>query len=279
MPVIDVDGARVAFAETGRGEPVVLLHCTGGSNAQWQSLAAELQDRFRLLAPDLYGHGGTDPWPGQGPLTLAAEAAIVAALIDQGGAPVHLVGHSYGGSVALRAALEQPERIRSLTLIEPASFHLLADGDVVDELLFDDIQCVAEAVWYATASGDFAGGLECFVDYWSGDGTWAGTRPEAQQALTRCIGAIAQNFWSATTEPAAIDDCRRLAMPALIMCGGRSPATTRRITQLLAEAMPAARLRVIPDAGHMLPLTHRDAVNAAIAEHIAGAATALAQAA
>jgi len=182
MPVVEVNGAKVAYVEAGRGEPVVLLHCTGGASTQWQALSASLQARYRVLAPDLHGYGDTDPWPGRGPLTLADEAAIVAALIDEGGAPVHLVGHSYGGAVALRAALEQPDRVANLVLIEPASFHLLGNGNVADEVLFDEIQGVAEAIWYAVASGDYAGGLECFVLLGRQGGLRASARHHARGA-------------------------------------------------------------------------------------------------
>jgi len=64
-------------------------------------------------------------------------------------------------------------------------------------------------------------------------------------------------------------------MPTLLLCGERSPATTRRITGLLAEAIPGARLQVVADAGHMLPLTHGEQVDAAIGAHLATATTPL----
>jgi pimeloyl-ACP methyl ester carboxylesterase len=70
------------------------------------------------------------------------------------------------------------------------------------------------------------------------------------------------------TEPTPIAALRRIDVPTLLLRGSASPLPTRRIAELLAEALPNARLRTIEGAGHMLPLTHREAVNAAIAEHL-----------
>jgi pimeloyl-ACP methyl ester carboxylesterase len=63
MPTFDHNGTTVAYMEAGAGggEPVVLLHSSAASSAQWHSLRERLEDRFHLLAPDLYGYGGTDP--------------------------------------------------------------------------------------------------------------------------------------------------------------------------------------------------------------------------
>jgi pimeloyl-ACP methyl ester carboxylesterase len=251
------------------GQPVVLLHCSAASGAQWQSLRAALSPRFRVEAPDLYGYGAAAAWPGPGPLTLAAEAAPVAALIERCGAPVHLVGHSYGGSVALRLALDMGQRLRSLTLIEPVAFHLLRAGEPGDRALFGEIARLADAVGSAVAAGTPQAGMARFVDFWNGDGAWARLAPQKQAALARAAAKVALDFWATTTESARREDYRRLAVPTLILRGARSPAVTRRIAGILAATLPVAGVATIDGAGHMLPLTHADVANAAIVAHIA----------
>src|SRR5688572_6699464 len=99
MPAIEISGSRVEYLEQGRGEPVVLLHSSASSGAQWRALAERLSSRYRVIAPDLYGYGATAHWPGQGPFHLEREAEIVEALLARVGEPAHLVGHSYGGAV------------------------------------------------------------------------------------------------------------------------------------------------------------------------------------
>ena len=131
MPKIELNGARVAYAATGSGETVLLLHATASAGAQWQALAETLRSDWHVVAPDLYGYGESDPWPGHGPFALAEEAALAEAVLADAGIanagrrPFHLIGHSYGGAVALRLAMQQPERLLSLVLIEPVAFQLL----------------------------------------------------------------------------------------------------------------------------------------------------------
>ena len=129
---LDVDGVSIAVTTAGAGAPMVLLHCSGSSAAQWRDLGAILARDFHIAAPDSYGCGSTGAWPGRRPIRLADHAHMVAEVVRAHGYPVHLVGHSFGGAVALRLALDFPELLRSLVLIEPVSFQLLRGGEPAD---------------------------------------------------------------------------------------------------------------------------------------------------
>ena len=96
-------------------EPVVLLHCSGSSGAQWRSLAAQLDARHQVLMPDLIGYGASASWGGSGTFCLAEETAPVRSILGRLNEPVHLVGHSYGGAVALHLARVRPAFVKSLT--------------------------------------------------------------------------------------------------------------------------------------------------------------------
>lgn len=269
MPQIELNGATVAYAEAGAGAAVLLLHGSAGSSAQWRSLTERLQARHRVLAPDLYGYGDTGPWIGSAFPTLADEAALAEAVLGGGDAPVHVVGHSYGAAVALRFALDRPGRVKSLTLIEPVCFHLLheAPAGSADRGLYLEIIDLA-AVMSRCADRGYAPAMSRFVDYWNGKGAWIELRPDQRAELVRRGPKVALDFWATLTEPAPLTAYQRIAAPTLILRGTRSPQPTQRIAELLTVAMPEARLRSIDGAGHMLPLTHRDAVNAAIADHL-----------
>ena len=101
---------------TAGSTPVIALHCSGAGAGQWRALAEVLGPGYRLAAPEHYGCDRTGPWTGTHAFTLADEAARTFALIDESERKVHLVGHSYGGGVALHVALARPGRIASLTL-------------------------------------------------------------------------------------------------------------------------------------------------------------------
>jgi len=256
MPNMEFNGARVAYSESGSGEPVIALHSSASSSVQWKAFHQGMGSRFHVLTPDLCGYGDSDGWRGDGPISLAREADRIAAIMDRLVEPVHLVGHSYGGAVALRLAMDKPHRVRSLTLIEPVAFQVLRQGEDPDRILFSEISGIAGAVSDAVTSGNFHKGMARFVDYWNGPGTWRRLDTDRQHALMRLTPKLALDFWAACTDPARHEDYRHLHTPTLILRGDLSPPPVRRIAELLAAQLPTARLETIDGAGHMLPLTH-----------------------
>jgi pimeloyl-ACP methyl ester carboxylesterase len=268
MPTIRTDdSAVIVYRDSGQGMPAILLHCSASCGGQWSALTSELASSYRVLAPDLFGCGGTDRWAGWRPLTLAEEADTVATLIALSDEPVHLVGHSYGGAVALRVALEHPDWVRSLTVIEPVAFYLLRDGDDGDRRLFREVGTFANDVSTAVSSGNFEGAMRRFVDYWIGAGAWASMPLNRREILRRGAQQVPMQFHSVLSERTTVTAYRRLSIPTLVLRGETSPRPTRRIAEMLAWAL-RARLKTVPDAGHMMPVTHSDEVNALVVDHI-----------
>lgn len=285
MKTMQIGGTAVAVRETGEGTPVVLLHCTGSSGNQWRSIADALLAGplaggglgsgtngrgYRLIMPDLRGYGDSEPWSGRGPMRLADDAAIVRAIAEEVGEPLHLVGHSYGGAVALMTALHAPEVLSSLTLIEPAAFFLLRGGSASDHALFVEISAVGERIAKGLVNGEYRAAMEHFVDYWSGAGAWRSMAPQAHDMLCRRIAAIALNFASTTGEKTPLEAAARLKLPTLLLHGTRTKPIARRVVERLMWTLPNATLREIEGAGHMLPLTHPSPVAYAIGDHVTG---------
>ena len=260
MPSLQISGSQVEYLERGSGEPVVLLHSSGASGAQWRALAERLSERYRVVAPDFYGYGATAPWSGRGAFSLAHEAEIVRALLARFDEPAHLVGHSYGGAVALHMARLHGEQLRSLAVIEPVAFHLLNERT--------EIVALADRVARAVASGDYFGGFASFVDYWSGPGSWEAIPAAKRVAMAARLPKVALDFQAVLSEPARADAFRGVAIPTFIIRGALSPRPTRGICELLAQVLPDAALTTLEGAGHMAPLTHADQVNRLIANHL-----------
>jgi pimeloyl-ACP methyl ester carboxylesterase len=267
---ISVAGMSVGYFAVGSGEPILFLHSTGSSSRQWYPFAEMLRGRFQAVAPDLCGYGGTSRWPGTERFGLANEVALVTALIDRLGKPMHLVGHSYGGAVALQIARRCPECLSSLTLIEPAAFHLLIDGDNADELAFDEIMDIAATIARAVNCGDYVKAMRRFVDYWSGEGSWAALSSRQRAALAASINKLTLEAWATLNEPTRLEDFVEIELPTLVLCGGRSPLPARRICSHLGRTLPKAELRTIDGAGHMMPTTHVAEVCSLMAAHIEG---------
>ncbi len=268
MASLDISGTRVEYLDQGRGELVVLLHSSASSSAQWRAAVELLSDRYRVLAPDLHGYGGTSPWGGREAFRLEHEADIVCALLARAGGG-HLVGNSFGGAVALHVARTRPDLLTSLTVIEPVAFHLLRRDDIAALV---EIMEVANGVANALACGDYFGGMARFVDYWSGPGAWETVPPERRAALAARLGKVALDFEATLNEPAKLRDFAEIAVPTLVVHGSRSPRPTRRICELLGEVLPDAQLATVEGAGHMAPVTHRHAVNALVEGQLQAAA-------
>jgi pimeloyl-ACP methyl ester carboxylesterase len=265
MSILQVSGSNVEYREFGLGEPVVLLHSSASSGDQWRELVQRLGTRYHVIVPDLYGYGGTAQWPGQGPFHLEREAEIVLAMLKRAAGRAHLVGHSYGGAVALHVARLHGASLRSLSLIEPVAVYLLKG---MDEAAFADIKNVADDVARAVSTGDYFGGFERFVDYWNGPGAWAGVPETKRFALAARLPKVLLDFYAALNESTRLEDFRAMTTPTLLLRGTRSPLPARRACELLAHTLPDARLETIAGAGHMAPITHRDQVNAMVAAHI-----------
>ncbi len=262
-------GYALAVEESGTaGAPAVLVHSTGMSSKQWKRLAARLDGSHRVLLPDLIGYGESSPWPQGEVFHWHLDVLGLEAVLDTLSEPAHLVGHSYGGLVALTAALHRPEAVRSLSLVEPVAYGVLyAAGDAATLRSLD-----AEPITAPTLPDEPGAGerwLTWFVDYWNGPGAWAQLPERARASFLStvdvCYGEV-RSLLSDRTPPAV---WATLAAPTLLVRGERSPDGARRVAEALSQCIRGAVLRDVEGAGHMAPITHESVVSAMIEAHIA----------
>jgi pimeloyl-ACP methyl ester carboxylesterase len=254
------------------GDPVVALHCSGAGASQWRALGDALGSRHRLFAPEHYGSETAGAWGGTHAFTLADEAARTIDFIDHCEGKVHLVGHSYGGGVALHAALARTDRVASLTLYEPSAFHLLKQLDApAAAAAFLEIAALARTTADAVSIGDLKRAAMTFVDYWGGSGAWQALRPAVQAALLRWVPKASLDFYALMQEPTPLAAYTNLSAPVLILRGEYAPGPARLIAEILATRLAQARCGVVDGAGHMGPLTRATVVAGLMADHIAAA--------
>lgn len=234
--------------------PLVFLHGTAASPRQWRPLIAELPNSFEIFTldlPDYVAHELRST-----PRSLSQEAQSLVHRLRGLGQPFHLIGHSYGGALALRIAIEWPGLVKSLTLFEPAMFHLLRDGHPIERQMHEDIARVEDDLREAAASGQPETGAARFIDFWNGPGTFAQYSPETREKMVARLPLILANFAALNQEAWSLADCARVTVPTLGVYGETSPLLVQHLTRLIAGAMPQAKVLQVSTAGHMLPVTH-----------------------
>lgn len=250
----------------GHGPAIVLLHSSMGSKNQWRTLMERMRATHRLIAIDLHGYGDSAMPACPSQFSLSDEVRLVQSILTEALAPeerYHLVGHSFGGGVALRLAHAEPQRIRSLCLYEPTAFHLLDS----DHPALADIRAVAHAAEVGVRSGEHREATGLFIDYWSGSGAYAALPPARQALFASLLPKVPLDFQALIDDPLRAADYRRIDAPSCLITGRDSPGCVHAIASVLADALPCREMREI-DAGHMGPLTHPDLVNPLIDEFI-----------
>ena len=267
MAELTFEGLRVFFRTWGNGDdPLLLLHAGGSSGAQWEKIADQLASDCRLIAPDLLGFGATESWPESGKLSLDLQAQLAATVIgansDQS---VHLVGHSYGGSTAIRLAVRTPHLVRSLILIEPIPYWLLKEaGDPI----YEESQRIAKTFIDSVDAGRPETGWEVFIDSRSGAGTWARMSQKSRDRFIAQARQTREGFISNVNNRTTLDECRGIRVPTTIVCGGETLAQDRRTTEILRDVIMNSRYELIAGAGHMSPFTHAGDVAQIIRDHL-----------
>lgn len=242
-----------------RADRALFLHCSGGAGRQWQPITAALAAQLDCVAPELIGYAEDDPWHAGQRLTLDDEVDALAEALYAAPEGLHLVGHSYGGAIALQAALRHPHQVRSLTVYEPVRFSLLF-GSPVTAAAAQAVIALGREVERLALAGECLASAERFVDYWSGAGSWARMKPSRQQALAARMPKIGAEFDALFSDPTPHHAYSRLRMPVRILAGECSPQPVRLIALRLAARLPNAELVAVPGLGHMGPLTDPQAV-------------------
>jgi pimeloyl-ACP methyl ester carboxylesterase len=245
------------------GPGVVCLHSNASSSSQWRGLLERLAPRYRVQACDGLGAGRSPAWPDDRDVGLHDEVALIEPVLASAGEHLALVGHSYGGSVALKTALTRPGRVAALAVYEPTLFCLLEEESPGSEAANGIRHAAADAA-AAIDAGDRDAAAERFIDYWMGAGAWARTPAERRPPIAASMVNVRGWAQALFGEPTPLAAFRALDCPVLLMTGAASPPSGRGVVRLLASALPQVQVLEFPGLGHMGPVTHPEPVNAAI---------------
>lgn len=246
---------QIHSTQMGEGDqPMLMIHCALARSEAMLRLAAPCAGEYRITLFDLPGHGRSDDFP-PGADVHRQTCDIAKRFLD---GPTHVVGHSFGGTIALRLAVENPELVSRLTLIEPVYFKL-AEGTAAHDQHVADFAPVSEAF----RTGDTRRAAREFLDVWGG-GQPFDRLPERQQAqVLRSISIVhlSENAVHFDTDGVlAPGTLERITCPVTVVEGAQSHPVIAEIGKTVQRRIPGADRVVIDEAGHMVPLTHPDAV-------------------
>ncbi len=266
MKQLKVSGVEIAYLDEGKGPCVMLGHCSSASHKEWLPLIETLKEDWRVLAPDFIGYGQSDPWPIEKPFSTDADVKVFLALAKKTKGALHLVGHSYGAALALEAARKLGARVKSLTLVEPVSFHLLR---LENRPEWKEVEQLGLSVLEPVAKGDDRKAAAAFMSYWLGRWRWWLSPDRFKNAIALTIPKVALEFSIAIDAQTTLADYAEIKAPTLLIVGGKTRAPTRAIIDLLGGTLPNAEVKVLKGAGHMSPFTHPAELNRMILAHLA----------
>lgn len=247
----------------------LFIHSTGLGPFMWSKLQHGLPEGVVALTPVNRGYSPTDLLARGTPFSLADEVAHLKSQIPPGTTGVHLVGHSYGGLVALTLALDADVPVRSLWLYEPVLFgSLRAEADTlqgevarhVHDLFHDPEFLLNEE------TGGNAAWLERFVDYWNQPGAWA-AMGEKSKAMAQAVGwKMYQEVRMVSQEPQAFVHYR-VGVPTTLVHGQHTQPPAAEMVRRLAAVNPHAEVVQLQGQGHMAVVGAPEAVWPSLQAH------------
>ncbi len=258
MPTIPVNGVNLFYEMRGRGQPLLFLHGLGSSTREWEDQIDEFSKNYQVIAYDLRGHGRSDK--PAGPYTMELYAADTAGLLDALKVQsAHVVGLSLGGAVAFQLALDHPERVKSLVIVnsgpsmggspEQANREIEQRIGIVRQM---GMRAMGQALSPRLFPKDEHAPLRQTFEE-----RWAANDPDAYiQAL------LAMQGWDVTSR------LGQIRCPTLILSADQD-YTPVAAKEAYVSLMPNAQLVVIPDSHHGVPIEAPDKFNAAVSQFLA----------
>ena len=244
---VTVDGSEVYVERWGRGEAVLLIHGFGGSSHNWSRVAEDLADDFWLVAPDLRGFGWSERPDSRQAYSFENQVRTVLGVLDALEIErAHVVGHSYGGGVALWLANRHPERVRSLVLV----------GSTLPGTEYDSGRRLPSAgpltpmaVRWMLRPAFLRNALES--SYYDPDKVDDALVASYKERLSvEGVNRAFRGLTAKSSRPQGSLDLARLTIPTLVVWGAEDPLLPADSGRRFAEAIPNGRFHMIPECGH-----------------------------
>lgn len=260
---------NVDYIEKGTGKTVILIHSSGAGNKQWRSLMDFLSDDYHLIAPNLFGYGATNEWINHKPQTLEDQAELIRPLIPSDGSNFSIVGHSFGGSVAMMAAKLFKDCVDKLILIEPNPFYLLKD--ITNAASYNEVLALHDCIKTNGASGNWELAAKVFADYWNGVGTWAAMDQIRRTKFTKVLKPNVHEWDAVLNEKTPLKDWATfLPIDTTVLRCTETVQSINDIVNLMSSEIKEWKCINYSEGGHMAPLSRPAIINPIISAALQG---------
>ena len=247
---IAVNGQTLNYIEAGTGPTVILIHGSVGDYREWSNQVTALTQHYHVIAYSRRFH-----WPNSSPGSDADASLdqqvndlfefIKAARVG----PVHIVGHSFGGAIALSFTLLHRELVLSLVLAEPAVSGVLAKTPENDTLLKES-QAIRAKMKEVFPTGNDELIVKTYADHVA-PGDFERANAEEKKMLFDNVSAFQLDF-NSQRPPFTCEDAQKINVPVLVLAGNQSPMGLQRMAETTAQCIKGARFVRIPLATHWL---------------------------
>lgn len=252
------------YEQQGSGPPIVFIHGSYATTSTWKKMIGRLAANHHCISIKLPGHCGTpDPEDFANP-TINTELdileQIITAVTDQ---PIHLVGHSFGGVIALSLALKGSVALSQMTLFEPVAAWVLDKvqdekaSAVVQEFLATYFHDVAIKKPYVCGQ---------VIDFWGGHGAFDSLPTFIKDSMEPLVENNIRHWNLNAAIDSTVNDLQNLLIPTRLVCGTQSNPTAHAISDHLNNAIPTSKKYTIEGASHFLVTSHADECLAALGD-------------
>jgi pimeloyl-ACP methyl ester carboxylesterase len=259
----DVCG-RIDYDECGVGPTIVLVPGSCSTGAAWRPVIADLNRQFRCVTTSLLGYGGTDERRTASDPSISHEAEALESVIRKAAGPVHLVGHSFGGLVALVVALRRQVPLASLVIAEAPAMEILRADESQHYSIFRQM---TEAYFTDFSNGN-VGAIAAMIDFYGGVGTFASWPPRVRAYAEQTTPVNILDWASAYGFPLEAASLAAVRIPTLVLRDSASHPAMQRANALVSERIRGAALATIAGAAHFMIATHASEVARLIAQHV-----------
>lgn len=237
-----------------------MFHSSVAGAKQWRKLMDHISDQYHVIAINMFGYGATPPWQERNTQSYKDQAMLAAQFIEPDDKNIIFIGHSFGGSVAMKAALLFSDNVEKLLLIEHNPFYLLKQNGRDEG--FNDINNIKESVQELGEANKWDKAAKLFSDYWNGQGSWENT-PEHRKV--KFIHGLKQTHfeWDAlfNEQTSLTQWVDGLPKKTNVIYAKDTVLSIHEIISLFKNAAPLWNFTEVDYGGHMLPLTRPDFIN------------------